>query len=53
MRICLKQSVSYSKRILPAILFLSVFSNCVPGSSNFDTTFLHDCTKFFLFFLCY
>jgi len=42
----LKQSFSYSKWVLQAILFLTVFSNRVSGSSNFDTAFLLDCTKF-------
>jgi len=30
--------------------FVSVLSNCVSGSSNFDTAFLPDCTKFCRFF---
>jgi len=47
---CLKQSFSYSKWVLQAILFLTVLSNCVSGSSNFDTTFLSDCTQFFSVF---
>jgi len=42
----LEHFFSYSKWVLPAILFLTVFSNCVSVSSNFDTTFLFDCTKF-------
>jgi len=50
---CLKQSLSYSKSVLPAILSLIVLSNYVPGSSNFDTTFLPDCTKFCSVFLNY
>jgi len=45
-KMCLKQSFSYSKWILKAILSLTIFSNCVFGSSNFDTTFLLDYTKF-------
>jgi len=45
-KMCLKQSFSYSKRILPASLFLTVFSNCVSDSSSFHTLFLADCTKF-------
>jgi len=40
-----KQSFSHSKWVLHGILFLTVFSNCVSGSSNFDTAFLPDCTK--------
>jgi len=42
----LKQSFCYSKWVLQAILFLTVLSNCVSDSSNFDPTFLPDCTKF-------
>jgi len=45
-KMCLKQSFSHSKWVLHAILFLTVLSNCVSGSSNFDTAFLPDCTKF-------
>jgi len=41
-----------SKWVLQAILFLTVLSNCVFGSSNFDTTFLTDCTKFGNGFSC-
>jgi len=43
---CLKESLSYSKWVLQAILFLTVLSNCVSGSSNFDTSCLPDWTKF-------
>jgi len=50
LKIRLKQSFSYSKWVLPAILFLTVLSNCISSISNFDTAFLHDCTKFLLFF---
>jgi len=46
LKMCLKLSSSYSKWVLPAILSLTVFSNCVSGSSKFDTVFLPDCTKF-------
>jgi len=42
----LKQLFSYSKWVFQAILFLIVLSNCVFGSTNFDITFLSDCTKF-------
>jgi len=42
----LKLSFSYSKWVLQAILSLAVFSKCVFDSSNFDTAFLLDCTKF-------
>jgi len=43
---CLKQSFSYSKWVFQSILSLTVLSNCVFGSSNFDTDFIPDCTKF-------
>jgi len=43
---CLKLAFYYSKWVLRAILYMTVFSNCVSGSSNFDTAFLPDCTKF-------
>jgi len=43
---CLKQLFSNSKWIFQEILSLTVLSNCVSGSSNFDTAFLPDCTKF-------
>jgi len=42
----LNQSFSHCKWILQAILSLTVLSNCVSNSSNFDPTFLPDCTKF-------
>jgi len=45
-KMCLKQSFSNSKWVLQAFLSLTVLSNCVCGSSNFDTAFLPDCTKF-------
>jgi len=48
---CLKQSVFYSKRVLPSILSLTVLSNCVSGGSNFNIAFLPDCTKFCTVFL--
>jgi len=47
----LKQLFCYSKRVLLAILFLIVLSNCVSGSSDFDTSFLTDCTKFLFFYV--
>jgi len=50
---CLKQSFSYSKRVLQAILSLTLLSNCVSGSSNFDTAFLLNFTKFCCVFLDY
>jgi len=42
----LKQSVTHSKLVLQTILVLTDLSNCVSVSSNFDTPFLPDCTKF-------
>jgi len=49
-KIYLKQSFFYSKLVLQEILSLTVLSNCVSGSSKFDTAFLPDCTKFFIVF---
>jgi len=49
-KISLKQSFFQSKWVLQAILSLTVSTNCVFGSSNFDTAFLADCTKFFSIF---
>jgi len=43
---CLKQSLSHSKWVLQEILSLTDLSNCVSGSSNFDSDFVPDCTKF-------
>jgi len=45
-KVCLIQTFSYCKWVLQAILSLTVLSNCVSGSSNFDTAFLPDCKKF-------
>jgi len=45
-KIYLKKSFSHSKWVLQAILSLTVFSNSVSSSSNFDIAFLPDCTKF-------
>jgi len=45
-KICLKQSFSHSKWALHDIFSLTILSNCVSGSSNFDTTFFTDCTEF-------
>jgi len=42
----LKLSFSYCKWVLQAILPITVFSKCFSGSSNFNTTFIPDCTKF-------
>jgi len=52
-KMCLKLSFSLSKVVLQEILSLTVLSNCDSVSSNFDTTFLPDCTKFFSNFLGY
>jgi len=45
-KMCFNQYFSLSKWVLHAILYLTISTNCVLGSSNFDTTFLPDCTKF-------
>jgi len=45
-KIYLKQSLSHCKLVLQAILSLTMLSHCVSGSSNFDTAFLTDHTKF-------
>jgi len=50
---CLKLLFSYFKRILQAILSLTVLTNCISGSSYFDTAFCPDCTKFCSVFLGY
>jgi len=39
----LKTETFYSKWILQVILSLTVLSNCVSVSLNFDTAFLSDC----------
>jgi len=49
----LKQSFSHYKWVLQAILSLTVFSNSVSNSSNFDITFLPGCTKFCSVFSSY
>jgi len=41
-----KESFSHSKGVLKATLPLTVLSNCVSGSSNFDTFFLPNFTVF-------
>jgi len=46
----LKQTFSHSKWVLQGIFSLTVLSNCLSGSSNFDTAFLSDCTRYVLFF---
>jgi len=51
-KMCLKLSFSYSKWVLQAILSLTVLSNCVSSSSNFDIAFYSDCTKFCSVFSC-
>jgi len=53
LKMYLKQLFSYSKWVLQSILSLTVLSNCVSDSSNFDSTFLPDCTKFSSIFLCH
>jgi len=45
-KMCLKLSFSYSKWVLQAILSLTVLSNCVYVSPNFEIDFFSDCTKF-------
>jgi len=52
-KMCLKSTFSFSKWVVQAILSLIVLSNCVSVSSNFDTAFLPDCTKFCSGFACY
>jgi len=52
-KIWLKLSISHFKRVGQEISSLSVISNCVSGSSNFDTAFLPDCTKFCSVFSVY
>jgi len=52
-KMCLKLSFSNFKWVFSAILSLTVLSNCVSVSSNFDTAFLPDCTKFCSHFLGY
>jgi len=49
-KMCLKLSLSHSKSVLQAILSLTVLSNCLSDSSNFNTAFLPDCTQFFSVF---
>jgi len=44
-KMCLKQSFSHSKWVLQAILSLTVLSNSVSVSSNFDSAFLPVRTK--------
>jgi len=52
-KMCLKSSFFHYKWVLQAILSLTVLSKCVTGSSNFDTAFHADCTKFCTFFKNY
>jgi len=47
---CLKRSFSDSKWVLHTILSLTVLSNCVSDSSNFETAILPDCPNFVVFF---
>jgi len=49
-KMCLKQSFCHSKWALQAILSLTVLSNSVSVSSNFDTAFLPDCTNLYRVF---
>jgi len=42
----LKQLFFHYKWVLQEILFLTVLSNCISVSSNFNTAFLPDCTNF-------
>jgi len=49
-KMCLQLSFSDSKWVLHTILSLTVLSNFVSDSSNFDTVFLLDCPNFVLFF---
>jgi len=49
-KVCLKQYFSYSKWVFQAILPLTVLSNCVSGSSNFDTAFHPPVSNFVVFF---
>jgi len=44
-KMCLIQSFSHYNWVLQAILSLTGLSNCVSGSSNFDTAFFPDGTK--------
>jgi len=52
-KMCLKQSLSYYKWVLFAILSLTVLSNYRSVISNFDTAFLPYCSKFCVDFLGY
>jgi len=52
-KMCIKPSFSYSKWVLQGILCLTVLSNYVFGSSNFDIPFLSDCIKFYSGFSVY
>jgi len=52
-KMCFKQSISYWKCVLPAIMSLTVLTNCVSGSSNFDIAPLPDFIKFCTVFLGY
>jgi len=50
---CLKWSFCDYKWVLQSILCMTVSSNSISGSSNFDTAFLLDCTKSFSVFSGY
>jgi len=45
-KMCLKQLFSYYKWVLQEISFLTVLSNCISVSSNFNTAFFPDYTNF-------
>jgi len=47
---CLKQSFSYFKWVLHAILSLTVLSKCITGSSNFDPPFSLTVPNFVMLF---
>jgi len=47
---CLKQSFSHYKWVLQAFSSLTVLSNCVFGSSNFDTVFSLTVPNLIMFF---
>jgi len=44
-KMCLKLLFFHSKWVLQAIVSLTVLPNCLYSSTNFDITFLPDCTK--------
>jgi len=50
---CFKRLFFHCKWVLQAISSLTLLSNWLSGSSNFDIAFLTDCTRFFRVFLSY